>query len=187
MTVNKKSRAQAKSEHRFTPIAFNYQGKEINFNDQEGSVMVNATQMAKLFNKTPKDWLRLQSTQDFLIALKNSQEADVPNGLFDEGNKSLVQVVRGGSNQGTWMQEDVALEFSRWLSPSFAIWTNKHIKELLLKGRTALNQGQKGFPKLPPKRKHNRLTQGRLVEILADVAKIDNKEIRLSLMQKLGV
>ena len=43
--------------------------------------------------------------------------------------------------------------------------------------------------KLPAvkKRKHNRLTQGRLVEILADVAKIEDKELRLSLIQKLGV
>lgn len=36
-----------------------------------------------------------------------------------------------------------------------------------------------------PKRNHNRLTQGRLVDILADVAKIENKELRLSLLSKL--
>lgn len=42
---------------------------------------------------------------------------------------------------------------------------------------------------LPPvtKRNHNRLTQARLVDILVDVAKIDDKKIRLSLMQKLGL
>lgn len=39
----------------------------------------------------------------------------------------------------------------------------------------------------PKKRKHNRLTQARLVEILADVAKIEDREIRLSLIEKLGV
>jgi len=40
---------------------------------------------------------------------------------------------------------------------------------------------------LPPvkKRKHNRLSQSRLVEILADVALIDDKELRLSLVNKL--
>ena len=94
--------------------------------------MVNATQMRKLFNKRTNDWLRLQSTKDFLNPLKNNQNADILNGLFNE-YKPLVQVFRGGSNQGTWMQEDTALEFSRWLSQTFAIWTNKHIKELLLK------------------------------------------------------
>lgn len=39
----------------------------------------------------------------------------------------------------------------------------------------------------PQKRNHNRLTQARLVEILADVAKIEDREIRLSLIEKLGV
>ena len=33
--------------------------------------------------------------------------------------------------------EDVALEFARWLSPAFAIWCNKRIKELLQYGMTA--------------------------------------------------
>lgn len=40
---------------------------------------------------------------------------------------------------------------------------------------------------LPPKRKHNRLTQERLLSIMADIARIDDKEIRLSLIKKLGV
>lgn len=37
------------------------------------------------------------------------------------------------------------------------------------------------------KRKHNRLTQERMISILADVAKIDDKNLRLSLISKLGV
>ena len=48
-------------------------------------------------------------------------------------------------------------------------------------------------PQLPkslpdaPKRRHNRLSQERLVGILADVAKIDDRDLRLSLISKLGV
>ena len=37
------------------------------------------------------------------------------------------------------------------------------------------------------KRKHNRLTQDRMISILADISKIDDKELRLSLISKLGV
>lgn len=37
------------------------------------------------------------------------------------------------------------------------------------------------------KRKHNRLTQDRMIGILADVARIDDKELRLSLISKLGL
>ncbi|MRM95496.1 hypothetical protein D1Z98_11245 [Riemerella anatipestifer] len=42
-------------------------------------------------------------------------------------------------------------------------------------------------PKALPKRKHNRLTPMRMVEILADVAKIEDRALRLSLIEKLGV
>lgn len=42
-------------------------------------------------------------------------------------------------------------------------------------------------PALPQKRKHNRLTPSRMVEILADVAKIEDSALRLSLISKLGV
>ena len=41
--------------------------------------------------------------------------------------------------QGTWLHEDVALEFARWLDPKFATWCNARIKELLKYGATALN------------------------------------------------
>lgn len=37
------------------------------------------------------------------------------------------------------------------------------------------------------KRKHNRLTQERMISILADIAQIDDKQLRLSLISKLGV
>ena len=39
----------------------------------------------------------------------------------------------------------------------------------------------------PKKRNHNRLTQDRMISILADVAKIDDRALRLSLISKLGV
>lgn len=187
MTDNKERPAPSKNEQNFTPVAFSYQGKTINFKDQKGSVLLNATQMGKAFNKRPSHWLRLQSTEEFLNALKISRSADVDNGLFSEEEKPLVNVIQGGKNQGTWMHEDVALEFSRWLHPKFAIWTNKHIKELLLKGSTSINQEKKGFPALPPKRNHNRLTTTRLLNIMVDVTKIENTELRLSITKKLGL
>lgn len=37
----------------------------------------------------------------------------------------------------------------------------------------------------PEKRKHNRLTQERLVDLLADIAKVEDKELRLSIVDKL--
>lgn len=84
---------------------------------------VNATQMAKPFGKLVGGWLRLESTKEFLNALSADMRIHT---------SALIQTVKGGNGeQGTWMHEDVALEFARWLSPKFAIWCNRRIKELL--------------------------------------------------------
>ena len=51
----------------------------------------------------------------------------------------LIVTTNGGQIQGTWMHEDVALEFARWLSPAFAIWCNDRIKELMKTGVTTVS------------------------------------------------
>ena len=92
---------------------FSYKGNLITFSN-DGTVMVNATEMAKPFEKSATHWLRNQSTQEFISTyaeLRNCNSTD------------LVKVTHG-DNGGTWMHEDVALEFARWLSPAFAIWCN---------------------------------------------------------------
>lgn len=108
---------------------FQYNGTNISFLSGE-NMMVNATQMAKPFGKRPVDWLRFQSSKEFIAALsevRNHTSAD------------LVKVIKGGNGkQGTWLHEDVAIEFARWLSPAFAIWCNDRIKELLSHGITAM-------------------------------------------------
>lgn len=115
---------------------FDYEGSSIAFaNGQD--VMVNATQMARKFGKHASDWLRLKSTKDFLDELtKMRTTEDTRTGI--SVLPELVQVMNGGKKDehGTWMHEDVALEFARWLSPKFAIWCNARIKELVRTGFT---------------------------------------------------
>ena len=112
---------------------FIYEGSPVTFQIGEAT-MVNATEMAKPFGKRPVDWLNNQYTKGFLIDLaevRNLTSAD------------LVRVIKGGNDknaQGTWLHEDVALEFARWLSPQFAIWCNDRIKELMKYGVTATPQ-----------------------------------------------
>lgn len=106
---------------------FRYKGSNISFANGK-NVMINATEMAKSFDKRPVDWLQNQSTIAFLNELSKVRKSTLTD---------LVQVTKGGNNPGTWMHEDVALEFARWLSPSFAIWCNDRIKELLKYGMTA--------------------------------------------------
>lgn len=50
-----------------------------------------------------------------------------------------------------------------------------------------LNYVEKKLPALPevPKRKHNRLTSERLLDIMADVVKIENSDLRISISKKI--
>lgn len=113
-----------------TPV-YIYKGFEVSFKNEDGSVMINATEMAKVFGKAPKDWLRNDSSNEFIDTLSTVRQICTTE---------LVKVIQGGATQGTWMHEDVALEFARWLSPEFAIWCNDRIKELMKVGMTALPQ-----------------------------------------------
>ena len=104
---------------------FDYEGNAITFNIGDG-VMVNATEMARSFGKRPSKWLELPSSKEFMETLKTVRKSD-----------NLIKTI-DGRNGGTWMHEDVALEFARWLSPKFAIWCNDRIKELLTQGGVML-------------------------------------------------
>ena len=102
-----------------TSISFQLEGKH---------KMINATHMAKEFNKRPVDWLKIQQTKDFLDALSKVKNVTLTD---------LVIVRKGGNDSGTWMQKDVALAFAQWLSPQFHAWCIARIQELLDFGITA--------------------------------------------------
>lgn len=105
---------------------FVYNGCPVTFSHGE-NIMVNATQMAKSFGRKPVDWLKTQSAKDFIEAF--SEVKKIPSA-------DLVKVIYG-DNGGSWLHEGVAMEFARWLSPTFSIWCNDRIKELLQVGITA--------------------------------------------------
>lgn len=106
---------------------FNYNGNGVTFRKGD-SVMVNATEMAKPFGKRPNDFLSAKSTQELISSLSAKTGISAT---------TLVVVNQGGNNQGTWLHEDLALIFAQWLSPTFYLWCNDRIKELMQVGFTA--------------------------------------------------
>jgi len=108
--------------------AFAYNGTNITFARKDGLTMVNATQMAKRFGKRPVDWIKTDSSKRFINTLSEVKKIT---------STDLVRVTHG-DNGSTWMHEDIALEFARWLAPEFAIWCNDRIKELLTTGTTSI-------------------------------------------------
>lgn len=85
-----------------------------------GDAFVNLTTMCKAFGKRTIHFTQLESTKAFIAVLEK------------DGNPVLLQVQ--GRNGGTWAHPDLALECARWLSPEFAIWTNRVIRALLSGG-----------------------------------------------------
>lgn len=107
---------------------FSYGGNDISFYVKGDSIYLNATEMAKVFGKRPVDFLRLESTSKLI-------KATVRNNHCDESQ--LVRTVNGGSGRnGTWLHEDIALDFAQWLSVDFKIWCSARLKELFGFGAT---------------------------------------------------
>lgn len=109
---------------------FQYNGNAVTFQLGNGDVMVNATQMAKPFNKRPVDYLRLPSTNELLNAIVGKSHIS---------ENQVVTTLQGSLDNGggTWMHEDIALDFAQWLSVDFKLWCNDRIKELMRHGMTA--------------------------------------------------
>lgn len=141
---------------------YNYNGSDVTFVNKGGVKMINATQMAKAVGKEIKHWSENRSTTEFIVSLaeargiKPAQQFVNLLNISDVGKAAslsindlanlyptLVKVVKGGlGEQGTWLQEDVAIEFARWLSPKFAIWCNDKIKELVNKGVVSMSEDE---------------------------------------------
>jgi len=119
---------------------FEYEGKRITFDFGDGSEMVNATEMIKVFpKKKMNNFLRTGQTKEFIKIY--SQNAKKRHG----NDYEVLRVVRGGNDpslRGTWMDERLALKFAAWLNPRFEIWVYDKIRELLTTGSTTLTDNQ---------------------------------------------
>jgi len=118
-----------------TITKFDYHGVNISFEFADGNKMINATEMAKPFGKRVSNFLRLQSTKDYIVLLE-SRYSHLSNGV----KSTVLRVVHGGlpEFQGTWMDEKLALKFAAWLAPEFELWVYDRIHELLTKGKITL-------------------------------------------------
>lgn len=109
---------------------FNYNGNNITFNmNSDENVMINATEMAKPFNKAVAKFLGLDNTKEYIKAYCQDANMHLENEFSPNGK--LIKVVHGGRNNGTWMERSVALKFAAWLNPFFEVWVYKMIDQIL--------------------------------------------------------
>lgn len=109
---------------------FNFNNTPITFEfASDDNLMINATEMAKVFNKDVFQFLRIDSTKNYIEAY--CQTADLRFGDEFSPNGKLIKVVKGGEHNGTWMERSVALKFAAWLDPDFEVWVYKTIDALI--------------------------------------------------------
>jgi len=106
-------------------LEFFYEETEIHFlvNPLDKNVMVNATEMAKIFKKETRVFLKTEHAKAFIkVAEKELNQA--PNGaqLNDKRAPYGAQIIEDRGRNGIYFDRCLALKFAAWLSPEFEFW-----------------------------------------------------------------
>lgn len=117
---------QTASAHE-TSKTFSYNGNDILF-DTKNDVMVNATQLAKIYGKRPNDYLSLPATNQLINAITRK---------YGIAESQLIRTERGGTAPGTWMHRLIVVDFCQWLDIDLKLWCTEKLDELMRYGMTA--------------------------------------------------
>lgn len=115
----------------------------VSFND---CGYLNATQIAKQFDKRINNYLRSEQTQQYIAAL-----LEVFKARNSAMTKNQLVIVQKGGNvhfSGTWLHPKLAVDFARWLDPKFAVWCDEQIEQIL-SGSLKLEPPRPALPALP--------------------------------------
>jgi hypothetical protein len=107
-----------------------FNGKEVSFSiEKENGLMVNATEMAKIFDADVQEFTRNIGTENFIKALCQTENSRFENEFLPDG--IFVKIMKGGRRSGTWMDRRVALKFAAWLDPKFEGWVYSAVEDLM--------------------------------------------------------
>lgn len=104
---------------------FSFNGQEIEFGFEKTNVMVNATEMGKLYDKKVEAFMRNEDTKNFIISALKSENSRFLNIEKEE------DLVISSQKSGTFMHRVLALKFAAWLNPDFEVWVYKTIDYIL--------------------------------------------------------
>jgi hypothetical protein len=125
-------------------VKYLYNDQSIEFIQGESNIMVNATQMAKIFNKRLDFFLKSENTKAFIEELeltlfgndstKNESEFPPYGGNSTQKNSEFPpyggnsksklrdKIIKTRGKSGTFMHRVLALKLAAWLSPKFEVW-----------------------------------------------------------------
>jgi hypothetical protein len=106
-------------------LNFTYNNQQIEFLQGDNNIMVNATQMAKVFNKRIDFFLKSDNTKAFIKVLKFPPYGGNLKPLKD------VDIIKSKGRLGTFMHRILALKFAAWLDPKFELWVFSTIDKII--------------------------------------------------------
>jgi len=106
-------------------LNYQFDNDIIEFEIINGNVMVNATQMAKAYDKKVEPFTRNDGTQEFIFEALKSENSRFLNVNSEE------DLIISKQKSGTWMHRILALKFAAWLSPRFELWVYSTIDKIL--------------------------------------------------------
>lgn len=118
-------------------VKMEYSGNKFSMRTIDGRYMVNATEMARPFEKRPAVWL------------KTTEAARLRQELVDNGVSTSLdsQVIATRGSQGaTWLEVHLWVQFAQWLSPAFASWCSKKIVTLMHGSEAPMEDGTERSP-----------------------------------------
>lgn len=116
-------------------ITKDYLGKVIEFKTIDGLIYANATSMCSPFengSQKLKDWKRSPRTLELIDELNKINDVE-------KSHHGLILSEKGSSTlNGTWIEENLLLDFAQYLNVSFKVWCQKQITTLLREGTVSL-------------------------------------------------
>lgn len=141
-------------------LEFIYQDTQIHFllNPTDDNVMVNATEMAKAFDKRTDHYLQNSTTKELINELK------VPeiSGTLEP------KIVDNRGRNGIWFHQDLAIDFAMWLDVKFRVWVCRTIREMV---REQIKPVQNAVDNLVEK-------ENALISIREKIQNSDNKQAK---------
>jgi hypothetical protein len=158
-------------------VHFIYNDQTIDFLPKgDENLMVNATQMAKIFGKLVGHFLENDGTEKFINSCLNNRNSDYL------GVKKREDLVDSKQKSGTWMHRILALKFAAWLDSDFEVWIFMTIDKILLghyrEQREATSEKLKAEQLLELKKKELMDKYPEFVDFLALEGKITDAEKR---------
>jgi len=112
----------------------NFNGNTITFVTGNEGMMVNATEMAKIFGRQVNEFMSNDGTKAFIKScLKNGKSRFLNIEKEDD-------LVMSKQKTGTWMHRVLALKFAAWLNPDFEVWVYCTIENLLFERYIKIEQ-----------------------------------------------